>query len=182
MASLIGAEVGLDTKACDLIRRTAPLHDIGKISVADAVLPKPGRLTEDEHKVMQTHTIVGAQILGGSSHEILEVAATIARSQHERWDGRGYPDGTGGLEIPLNARIVAVADVFDMLTPDRPYKQAHPLEKAFQIVVADSGLHFDPAVVDALRVIYHRAGPDQILGLSDPIDPMRDINCAPTTT
>ena len=175
MASLIGAELGLDTKACDLIRRTAPLHDVGKIGVPDAVLRKPGRLTEEEHRVMRTHTTVGAQILGGSPHEILSVAATIARSHHERWEGGGHPDGTGGLDIPLNARIVAVADVFDVLTHDRPYKDAYPLDKAFQIVVHDRGTHFDPDVVDALSVIYHRAGPDQIMGLLDPIDPMRDI-------
>ena len=125
---------------------------------------------------MQTHTTVGAQILGGSPHRILSVAATIARGHHERWDGSGYPDGIKGPDIPLDARIVAVADVFDVLTHDRPYKRAYPLEDAFQIVVDDSGVHFDPDVVEALRVIYHRVGPDQILSLADPIDPMRDIN------
>jgi len=93
MASLLGAELGLDTQACDLIRRTAPLHDIGKIGVPDSVLRKPGRLTEVETAIMQTHTTAGAQILGGSSHRILSVAATIARGHHERWDGSGYPDG-----------------------------------------------------------------------------------------
>lgn len=143
-AALISSEVRLDTKACDLTRRTAPPHDIGKISVANAVLRKPDRLTEDGHKVMQTHTIVGAQILGGSSHEIFEIAATIARSQHERLDRHGYPNGTAELEIPLNARIVVVADVFDMLTHDRPYKQAYPFEKALQIVVSDSRIAFRP--------------------------------------
>jgi HD-GYP domain-containing protein (c-di-GMP phosphodiesterase class II) len=124
---------------------------------------------------MRTHTTVGAQILGGSPHEILSVAATIARSHHERWEGGGYSDGTGGLDIPLTARIVAVADVFGVLTHDRPYKDAYPLDKAFQIVVHDRGTHFDPDAVDALSVIHHRVGPDQIMGLLDPIDPMRDI-------
>ena len=96
LASLLGSELGLDAKACDLIRRTAPLHDIGKIGVPDFVLRKPGRLTEEEHRVMQTHTTVGAEILGGSAHEILATAATIARSHHERCEGGGYPDGLGG--------------------------------------------------------------------------------------
>lgn len=175
MASLLGAELGLDTQACDLIRRTAPLHDIGKIGVPDSVLRKPGPLTEQETEIMQTHTTVGAQILGGSSHRILSVAATIARGHHERWDGAGYPDGIKGREIPLDARIVAVADVFDVLTHERPYKKAYPLEGARQIIVEDSGIHFDPDVVEALTVIYDRVGPDQILGLADPIDPTRDI-------
>ena len=176
MASLLGAELGLDTQACDLIRRTAPLHDIGKIGVPDSVLRKPGRLTEVETAIMQTHTTAGAQILGGSSHRILSVAATIARGHHERWDGSGYPDGLQGQDIPRDARIVAVADVFDVLTHERPYKVAYPLEGALQIIVESSGLHFDPDVVEALKVIYDRGGPDQILGLADPIDPMRDIN------
>ena len=184
MASLLGAELGLDTRACDLIRRTAPLHDIGKIGIPDSVLRKPGRLNAEEVKIMQTHTTVGAQILGGSPHRVLSVAATVARAHHERWDGTGYPDGIKGQEIPLDARIVAVADVFDVLTHDRPYKRAYPLDRALRIVIRDSGVHFDPDVVEALTVIYDRVGPAQILGLADPIDPMRDINslASPTFT
>ncbi len=131
---------------------------------------------------MQTHTTVGAQILGGSTHRALSVAATIARWHHERWDGRGYPDGLEGQDIPLDARIVAVADVFDVLTHDRPYKKSYPLERALEIVVQNGGAHFDPDVIEVLTVIYDRVGPDQILGLADPIDPMRDITSLASPT
>jgi len=182
MASLLAAELGLDARQVDLIRRTAPLHDVGKIGVPDALLRKPGQLSRGEFLIMQTHTTVGEQILGGSPHRILAVAAKIARGHHERWDGGGHPDGTRGVEISLDARIVAVADVFDVLTHTRPYQGAFPLHEVRQIIVDGSGKHFDPDVVEALKVIYDRVGPDKILGLADPIDPMRDIISSRTTT
>ncbi len=132
----------------------APLHDIGKIHIPDAVLQKPGRLTEEEFAVMKTHAEAGRQLiayakteLGGSAY--LNMAEEMATYHHEWWDGRGYPHGCKGEEIPLCARIMAVADVFDALTSRRCYKDALPLEKAYAIIREESGTHFDPAVVEA---------------------------------
>jgi cyclic di-GMP phosphodiesterase len=179
MASLIAEELGVGTHDVDLIRRTAPLHDIGKIGVPDAVLRKPGSLTADEFVMMKAHTTIGAQILGGSRHRILEVAAAIARGHHERWDGGGYPDGLEGREIPREARIVTVADVFDTLSHARPYKGAVPPERALAIILEDRGTHFDPEVVAAFEALYDRVGPAHFHELADPIDPLRDIMASP---
>ncbi|QDT65829.1 HD domain-containing phosphohydrolase [Calycomorphotria hydatis] len=137
---------------------TSPLHDIGKVAIPDAVLLKPGRLTPDEFRIMQTHTIIGAETLDVAIEQypgvkFLEFARSIARSHHEKWDGSGYPDGLSGEKIPLCARIVAVADVFDALTSKRVYKDAFSFEKARNILVNDSGTHFDPDVVDAFLAV-----------------------------
>jgi len=136
------------------LRRSAPLHDIGKVGIPDSILLKPGRLTEDEFEVMKRHAIIGADILRDvvieSNHAgFLTMAALIARYHHERWDGTGYPTGLSGTEIPLAARIVAVADVYDALTSERPYKEAWSPLRAKETIEAGSGTQFDPMVVNA---------------------------------
>jgi putative nucleotidyltransferase with HDIG domain len=125
------------------------LHDIGKVAMPDAILFKPGALTEEERALMAQHPVVGAEIVDGI--EFLEEAAKVVRSHHERWDGSGYPDGLAGEEIPLSARVFAVADVLDALTTDRPYRPRVPLDEAREFIVRASGSHFDPAVVEAFR-------------------------------
>jgi HD-GYP domain-containing protein (c-di-GMP phosphodiesterase class II) len=126
------------------------MHDIGKVATPDGVLQKPGRLTPEERKVMELHTTVGYQILEGSSSELLQMAATIALTHHERWDGDGYPQGLSGEEIPIEGRIVAVADVFDALLSDRCYRPAMSVEEAVTIMREGRGTHFDPEVADIL--------------------------------
>jgi putative nucleotidyltransferase with HDIG domain len=132
------------------------LHDIGKVAVPDAILWKPGPLTEEERALMAQHPLIGADIVRGI--EFLGPAAEVVRSHHERWDGNGYPDGLEGEEIPLAARVFAVADVLDALTTERPYRHASPLLVAREMIVAESGTQFDPGVVDAFCTI-----PDETL-------------------
>ncbi len=127
------------------------LHDIGKVAVPDAILYKPGALTDDERALMARHPAVGAEIVGGI--EFLSEAAEIVRCHHERWDGSGYPDGLAGEEIPMAARVFAVADVLDALTTDRPYRAAFSLRQARAMIAEESGTHFDPEVVDAFNTI-----------------------------
>jgi putative nucleotidyltransferase with HDIG domain len=127
------------------------LHDIGKVAIPDAILYKPGALTDEERTLMSRHPAIGAEIVGGI--EFLHEAVAVVRSHHERWDGTGYPDGLAGEEIPLAARVFAVADVLDALTTDRPYRRALPFAQAREIIVAGSGSQFDPAVVEAFRTI-----------------------------
>ena len=136
----------------------APLHDIGKIHIPDAVLNKPGKLTEDEFEVMKTHTTAGEGLLTHAKMELgesgyLNMAVEMAAYHHEWWNGKGYPYGISGEEIPLCARIMAVADVFDALTSKRCYKDAMPFEKAYAIIREESGTHFDPAVVEAFFAV-----------------------------
>jgi putative two-component system response regulator len=132
----------------ELILRAAPLHDVGKIGISDLILLKRGKLTPEEFEVMKTHTTIGAKIQSGSIYPLLQMAEEIALTHHEKWDGTGYA-GLSGEAIPLSGRIVAVADVFDALTHERPYKKAFPAEKAFEIIRDCAGKHFDPAIVEA---------------------------------
>ena len=141
--------VGLDAGACKQLRLAAPMHDIGKIGIPDAILLKPGKLTADEFERMKEHTVFGHRLLAHSDSPLLNHAAEIAMSHHERWDGSGYPHELAGAEIPLSGRIVAVADVFDALTSARCYKPAYPLEQALDALRAGAGHHFDPTLVDA---------------------------------
>ena len=136
----------------------APLHDIGKIHIPDAVLNKPGRLTDEEFEIMKTHTTAGKELLAHAKTELgeseyLNMATEMAAYHHEWWNGRGYPYGVSGEDIPLCARIMAVADVFDALTSKRCYKDAMPLEKAYAIIREESGTHFDPVVVEAFFAV-----------------------------
>jgi hypothetical protein len=133
----------------------APMHDVGKIAVADAILKKPGKLTPEEFAEMQRHTIYGGEILGGSEIPILQLSQRIALTHHEKWDGSGYPYGLKGEQIPLTGRICAVADVFDALSSKRCYKEPMPVEKSVGLVDEGKGKHFDPAVVEA----FHKAFP-----------------------
>ena len=146
---LIAVQMGLPPGQCDLVLRAAPMHDIGKVAIPDHILLKPGRLTPEEFEIMKGHAEAGYQILRGSASALLRMAAGIARSHHERYDGNGYPLGLMRGMIPLPARIVAVADVFDALTTARPYKQAWSVEDAVAFVTANSGSHFDPVCVSA---------------------------------
>ncbi len=127
----------------------SPMHDIGKLGIADSILTKPGALTDEERLAMQRHTTEGAKILADSPHPLMQAAERIAHSHHERWDGKGYPLGLAGEDIAVEGRITAVADVFDALTSRRCYKPPFTVAKAYAIITEESGTHFDPAVVDA---------------------------------
>jgi len=146
---IIGEGLGLDAGKCETLFLAAPMHDIGKIAVSDAILLKPGKLTSEERAVMEMHTLHGFQILSGSGSELIRQAAEIAVSHHERWDGTGYPARVQGEKIPQFGRIAAVADVFDALTSERPYKSAWSTQEALAYMTACAGQHFDPACVQA---------------------------------
>nr|WP_294842109.1 HD domain-containing phosphohydrolase [uncultured Methylotenera sp.] len=141
--------LGLSVQEQELLLEAAPMHDIGKVGIPDAVLLKTGRLTPSEYAIMQQHALIGYELLSTSSSPLLKVAAEIALTHHEKYDGSGYPHGLTGENIPLFGRIVAVADVFDALTSARPYKKAWSIEDACQLLRDDSGKHFDPACVEA---------------------------------
>ena len=143
-SELLAGTLGWDKDACERIRLAAPMHDIGKIGIPDAILCKPGKLTPEEMTVMQTHTILGAEMLADSDSDVLRTAAEIALSHHERWDGRGYPHGLSGAAIPAAARIVAIADVYDALTHDRVYRPAFSEAEALRIMISGDGSQFDP--------------------------------------
>jgi putative two-component system response regulator len=153
MSALLSRQLGLPDGQVSLIRRAAPLHDVGKIGVPDTILLKLGKLSEEEFAVVKTHTVIGARILSGGKFPLLRLAEEIAFSHHERWDGSGYA-GISGTRIPLAGRIVTVADVFDALTQQRPYKPAWPVSDAIAEIDRQRGRQFDPDVVDAfIRVI-----------------------------
>lgn len=146
---LIAEAINMPDDWCRQLLEAAPMHDIGKIGIPDSVLLKPGKLDAEEWAIMQKHTDYGAQIIGEHGSELLKMAKTIAQTHHEKWNGRGYPLGLKGENIPIESRIVAIADVFDALTTVRPYKDAWPVEKAVQLIKDESGEHFDPTLVDA---------------------------------
>ena len=151
IARLIGGELGLSETELDILERAAPLHDIGKIGIPDAILLKPGPLTDEEWVIMRKHSRIGHEILKGSPSIYLRTGAEIALRHHEWFNGQGYPDGLRGEEIPRYARIVAVADAFDALTSERPYKRRWPVEDALKFINEERGRRFDPEVVDALN-------------------------------
>jgi len=150
-ARLIAEAHGLGDEAASIIFNTAPMHDIGKIGIPDSILLKPGKLDAEEWKVMHQHPIMGAEIIGKHENELLETARIIALCHHEKWDGSGYPRGLKGEDIPLEGRIVAIADVFDALVSIRPYKAAFPLEEALRLMESQTGSHFDPVLMQAFR-------------------------------
>jgi putative two-component system response regulator len=147
-SELLAAAAGWDRNRVEQIRLAAPMHDIGKIGIPDAVLRKPGKLTASEFSVMQAHAALGARILAGSQSAVLRLAHEIARCHHERWDGTGYPAGLRGPEIPESARIVAIVDAYDALTHDRGYRPAMPEREALAILEEGRGMHFDPRLLD----------------------------------
>ena len=151
VSRMIGEELGLDPQTCRTLYLAAPLHDIGKVAIPDSLLLKPGPLTVDEITIMRRHVPIGEEILSGGSSDLVKVAAELAASHHERWDGRGYPRGLAGPAIPLVGRIAAVADVFDALCSVRPYKSPWPLDRARAEIRRGAGSQFDPACVDAFE-------------------------------
>jgi hypothetical protein len=153
LAARMARHLGEPDRAVRLLRQAAPLHDLGKIAIPDSILLKPGRLEPEEFEVVKTHAVLGARVLAGGGAELFDVAERVARSHHERWDGGGYPDGLAGADIPLAARIVHVADVFDVLVHERPYKEAWSVEDAAGEVRAGAGTQFDPAVVAAFDAV-----------------------------
>ncbi|CAL95066.1 HD-GYP domain-containing protein [Azoarcus olearius] len=146
--ALLAARLGWSADACELILHASPMHDIGKIGIADAILLKPGQLDPDEWEIMKSHTMIGAELLAGDDSELFRMAREIALTHHEKWDGSGYPHGLAGEAIPLAGRIVAVADVFDALTSRRPYKGPWTTEAAVDFIRERAGSAFDPAVVE----------------------------------
>ena len=154
-AGLTATKLGLGDTAADHIALAAPLHDVGKIAIPDNILLKPGRLSEREFDQMKQHASIGAELLSGSRSPVLETAREIAFTHHERWDGAGYPRGIAGEQIPIAGRIVAVADVFDALTHERPYKRASTAKQALETVLDGAGDVFDPKVVEAFSVLDH---------------------------
>jgi HD-GYP domain-containing protein (c-di-GMP phosphodiesterase class II) len=153
LAALLARGSGLGDRMVRLVREAAPLHDLGKIAIPDSILLKPGRLSAEEYEVVKTHALLGARVLSGAAAELLEVAERIVRHHHERWDGAGYPDGLAGEEIPAVARIAAVADVFDVLVHERPYKDSWSVEAAAEEIRKGAGTQFDPAVVEAFDAL-----------------------------
>jgi HD domain/B12 binding domain len=159
-STLLAEHVGMDTDFCATLTHAAPLHDVGKVAIPDAILLKPDVLTKEERAIVETHAEEGHRLLRGSSSTILEQAATIALSHHEKWDGSGYPRGVRGEAIPIEGRIVAVADVFDALTSDRVYRSAFTVEEAVEMMLEQRGRHFDPVLLDAFMEVLGRSGPD----------------------
>lgn len=145
---VIALEAGFSADEAEELLHAAPMHDVGKIGIPDAILQKPGKLDDAEWQIMQKHPEIGAQIIGEHDASMLQMARRIALGHHEKWDGSGYPAGLAGTDIPIEARIVAIADVFDALTSVRPYKQAWSVEDAVNLIREQSGRHFDPALVD----------------------------------
>jgi putative two-component system response regulator len=145
---LLARRYGLSHERCDLIRTASPMHDIGKIGTPDHVLLKPGKFTPEEFKVITQHTEIGYRILAGSDSELLKIAAVIAWTHHERYDGTGYPRGLKGHDIPLEGRITAIADNFDALTTQRVYKPAYDFDHAKDLMLKERGTHFDPELLD----------------------------------
>lgn len=141
---MLAQKAGLPQNQWELIKAASPLHDVGKIGTPDHILLKPGRLTDEEMDVIKQHPEIGYRILSGSDSDLLNMAATIALTHHEKFDGSGYPTGLFGDKIPLEGRIAAICDVFDALTSDRVYKKAMPVEKAVSIIEEGRGAHFDP--------------------------------------
>jgi putative two-component system response regulator len=153
LAARLARHFGHDDRTVRLLRDAAPLHDLGKIAIPDRVLLKPGKLTTEEFEVVKTHAVLGARVLAGSESDLLRAAERVARSHHERWDGTGYPDGLAGEDIPLEGRLVHVADVFDVLVHERPYKESWTVEAAAEEIRRGAGTQFDPDVVRAFEAL-----------------------------
>ncbi|HEV7999397.1 MAG TPA: HD domain-containing phosphohydrolase [Planctomycetaceae bacterium] len=146
-SEILARAAGWSSAEVERIRMAAPMHDIGKIGVPDAILRKPAGLTPEEYELMKQHTVIGAKLLARSNSSILTMAREIALCHHEHWDGRGYPAGTAGDAIPEAARILSIVDVYDALTSDRPYRRAMPEEEVLKMMLAQQGTHFDPQLL-----------------------------------
>ena len=157
LAGLIARALRLDPVQADLIQCASPMHDIGKIGIPDSILLKPAPLTPDERKIVETHPLIGAEILGNANNDLMVMAHDIALTHHERWDGTGYPHRLKGAHIPLPGRIACVADVFDALATKRCYKDAYPLDEVVRIMGEEKGKHFDPHVTEAFFEVFEQA-------------------------
>ena len=177
-AQAIAKAMGLSAEQRELLYIAAPMHDVGKIGIADAVLLKPGKLTVEEFEVMKTHTNIGVSILKGSD-ALIAAARDIAGSHHERWDGEGYPQGLAGEAIPILARICSVADVFDAITSKRPYKDAWSVDEGIAYILSESGRYFDPVIVAAFQVAVPEILRVRELYRDDIIDPKQVLTLPP---
>ncbi len=148
----IALAVGMSNADAEELFNAAPMHDVGKMGIPDAILQKPGKLTPDEWEIMKTHAQIGAEIIGDDKSTLLQLASRIALYHHEKWDGSGYPHGLIGEAIPLEARIVALADVFDALTSKRPYKEPWSIDDTTQYILSEAGKQFDPELVAAFQI------------------------------
>jgi putative two-component system response regulator len=148
IAALLGQAAGMDEESANLLLNASPMHDIGKIGIPDHILLKPGRFEPEEWEIMKTHAQIGADILAEDDSDLLRMAREIALTHHEKWDGSGYPNGLQGEAIPLVGRITALADVFDALTSERPYKKAWSIDDAVALIKSESGKHFEPTLVE----------------------------------
>lgn len=153
VSAKLAAAIGLESTTIELIRRAAPLHDIGKVGIPDSILLKAGPLTAEEFELMKMHTVIGSRMLSKGRSELVRFSQRIARSHHEWWDGSGYPDRVSGQSIPLEARIVAVADFLDALTHERPYRPAWGVDETLAEIKRRAGTHFDPTIIRALLEI-----------------------------
>jgi HD-GYP domain-containing protein (c-di-GMP phosphodiesterase class II) len=159
-STLLAEAIGMSPEFCHRISHAAPLHDVGKVAIPDSILLKPGSLTPEERSIVETHAEEGHRLLRGSSSSILDMGATIALSHHERWDGAGYPRGLSAENIPIEGRIVAIADVFDALTSHRVYREAFSVEKAVEMMLEQTGRHFDPVLLHAFMEVLDSSGTD----------------------
>jgi HD domain/B12 binding domain len=159
-STLLAEAVGMSPEFCRRIGHAAPLHDVGKVAIPDAILLKPGPLTPEERAIVETHAEEGHRLLRGSSSSILDMGATIALSHHERWDGGGYPRGVAAENIPIEGRIVAIADVFDALTSHRVYREAFSVEKAVEMMLEQAERHFDPVLLHKFMEVLDSSGAD----------------------
>lgn len=144
---ILAKAAGVNSADAEMIMNASPMHDIGKIGIPDSILGKPAKLTDEEFDIMKTHCQIGADVIGEDQSELLKLARVIALTHHEKWNGSGYPNALSGEDIPLVGRIVAVADVFDALTSERPYKRAWSVEDALNLLREEAGTHFDPSLV-----------------------------------
>ena len=147
-SKLLAQKVGLNQKDVNRLFMASPMHDIGKIGIPDAILNKNGKLDSDEFEIMKTHAQIGYEILKNSKRDILQAAAIVSYTHHEKWNGSGYPLGIKGEDIHIFGRITAIADVFDALGSERVYKKAWPLEKILELFKDEKGKHFDPNLID----------------------------------
>jgi putative two-component system response regulator len=159
---LLARRLGLDEAWCELLRLASPMHDVGKLGIPDEILMKPGRFSDEDRAIMNRHAEIGHRILAGSSSPLLQLAASVALTHHEWWDGSGYPRGLRGHDIPIEGRIVAVADVFDALTTQRRYKPKMSFDEAVALMTSERGRHFDPELLDAF--VLARADIERIQG------------------